>query len=340
MISLTAQPDYGKVSASSYTTSSLRKIIIFEDTVLWRHYLIREHNFIRYRMVDSKEILKGRIKKIHHDTLVMEHGFLLTGNIDRLVSSHSRIPRYYVSRSRIYIIPDSAIHSPESKLAWKHWILKPIRQRRALSRTDTIHNNFIKLNLSRLFGLEIALSYERKISPSVSMEAEVGYGFPIYDRSEPGSGSLFEFFPHPEKGFSILIGPKIYRLCKIPAGFYVEPLFLFRDLSYINVYHNSNIFVVDQVPVSEEFYPFGDIYTLVYGVSFRVGIVRKYRKVIMDYYMGIGIKDRDITYHYYGYYDHYDNKTVYYHADHLPVIQKTAQFLPIFNLGVKIGFGF
>ena len=169
------------------------------------------------------------------------------------------------------------------------------------------------------------------------MELEVGYGFPIYVRDPPGSGNLFETAQYfPSEGFSVLFGPKIYRLNNKYPGFYLEPYVIFKDLKYLNVYFPSDY----ANKPNSEYYPVGDKYTLVYGMTLRIGTVRKYGIVIVDYYAGIGFKVKDYTYFFYRYYDHYDSKTVYYFADHSPVIQKDTEIQPVINLGIKLGFGF
>jgi hypothetical protein len=205
-------------------------------------------------------------------------------------------------------------------------------------RTDSVHDNFLKLNLARLFGLEIAFSYERKISPSTSFEMEVGYGFSIVDRSTPGSGDLFETNQFlPGESFSIWLGPKIYRLVQKRPGFYIEPFAEFKFMRSLDIYFPSDYSVY---PDNGEHYPFGDKYTNIYGISMRIGTVRNYGGVIVDYYAGLGLKLKDYTYYYYGYYNHYDSETIYYFADHTPIVDKDAVVYPVINLGIKMGFGF
>jgi len=314
-------------------------IIIFEDTVNWRHYIIKEHDFIRYRAVNKSKTLKGKITEIRHDTLFMKHRYIVPDTIDKIVVGHSRVPHFHVSRSRAFLMPDYARKYSEYQKAWKDQVLGSIRDRQALARTDTVHSNFIKLNLARLFGLEIAMSYERKINRIISLELEVGYGFPIYNRNPPGSGTPFEVFPYfPSEGFSVIIGTKIYKISKSRPGIYIEPSFTYKDLKYLDTYFPSNYSVVP--PENTDHYPFGDKYTKVYGINVRGGAVCKYGKVIIDYYIGIGIREKVFTYYFDSYYDSSDSRNVYYHSDHSPVISKNSRILPVFNLGLKLGFGF
>jgi len=316
-------------------SSQIRRIIIIQDTLTMKPVILREHDFIRYILKDRDEILKGKIRKIHTDTMFIKYRQDKVGTINRLVISHSGRPDFQVQRSRIYLLPDTAYNSISSKLASKHGIMKNVRTARVLHRTDTIHSNFIKLNLARLFSFEIAFSYEHKVSPFVSVELELGYQLPLYP-SPPGSGSPFETDQLFSEGFTLLIGPKLYRLWKNRPGFYLEPFAIFKTLRYLNVYFPASY---ADIPRSES-YPIGDKYTQVYGITLRIGTIRKYGKVIVDYYTGIGMKVKDYTYKFYGYDDYYDGKTVYYSADHTPVIRKSTEIWPVFNLGIKMGFGF
>ncbi len=311
-----------------------RKLIIFEDTVKWKHYIIREHDFIRYRLIGSPATLKGKILKINRDSMFLQHGCLLLGEIDKISNSHSKSPRFHVQHSRSHLLPDSMSHHHGSIHDWKHSIHKKMKTHRVLAGSDTIHENFLKLNLSRLLRLEIAFSYERKLKSSLSLEFEAGYGFPVYDRTTPGNGDIFETFEYfPSEGFSLLAGPKFYRIKKNRPGYYLGPQVIVKALRYLNTYFPSD----HSEDPNSEFYPFGDKYTMVYGIALRIGTVRKYGNVILDYYGGVGIQLKSLTYHYYGYYNHYDGETIYYTEPH---IQKQNQLWPVINLGVKMGFGF
>ena len=202
-----AQSDYGEGSAGPVKLPQLRRIIIFEDTIKCRHYIVREHDFIRYHLLDSAEILKGKIMKIHNDTLFPKHDSVVSGDIDKIVIAHSRSPHFSVAHSRVYLLPDSAYNSSGSKKEWKSRIMKPIIHRQILRGTDSVHNNFIKMNLARLLSFEIAFSYERKISRRWSLELELGYGFPVGDKNNPSGDLLAAKFYYPES-FSVLAGPK------------------------------------------------------------------------------------------------------------------------------------
>ena len=311
-------------------SSHIRKIIVLEDTVKYKYLIVSEFDFIRYRIIDSDGLHKGKINRIDLDTLFVKDGIIPIKMIDRIELGHSGKPGFRVSQSRIHTLPDSAYQSEDLKHQYKSTILKGIHLRRALARTDTIHSNFIKLNLARLFGLEIALSYERKITDKVSLEIELGYGFPLQVHTPPGNGNPFEANPYlPSGGYSIYFGPKFYNLSLNMPGFYFEPFFMFKDLKAEDIYFPSN----------SEQYKFGDKYTMVYGLSLRIGTVRKYGGLVVDYYAGLGVKFKDYTYYYYGYYNAYGHH-IYYNPDHSPVIENELSILPSVSLGIKLGFGF
>ncbi|MEI6901067.1 MAG: hypothetical protein WCL00_14420, partial [Bacteroidota bacterium] len=200
----------------------IRRIIFLEDTVKWRHLMVKERDFIRFYIIDTASLQKGKITRIDHDTLITKNGIMMMKDISRIDLGHSGKPRFNVRRSWIHLLPDSAYQSTESKHRAMAKIHQSIHKRRAIFRTDSVHSNFIKLNLARLFGLEIAFSYERKISRKISLELELGYGFPIYVHTPPGNGNPFEAFPYfPSEGYSIYIGPKFYNLSAPNShGFY------------------------------------------------------------------------------------------------------------------------
>ena len=292
--------------------------------------MAEEREFIRFYIIDTASLQTGKITRIDHDTIMTKNGIMMMKDISRIDLGHSGKPRFNVRRSWIHLLPDSAYQSTESKHRAMAKIHQSIHKRRAIFRTDSVHSNFIKLNLARLFGLEIAFSYERKISRKISLELELGYGFPIYVHTPPGNGNPFEAFPYfPSEGYSIYIGPKFYNLSAPNShGFYFEPFFMFKNLKAIDIYFPSN----------SDTYKHGDRYTLVYGLSLRIGTVRKYGGVVVDYYAGLGVKFKDNTYYCKSYWNGYQH--IYYFKDHTALVSKELIVLPSVSLGIKMGFGF
>lgn len=331
-----AQSENGEGPAGPVKLPQLQKIIIFEDTLKYRHIIIREHDFIRYRLLDSAEILKGKIMKIHSDTLCLKHDSVVAGDIDKIIISHSKSPRFSVAHSRVYLLPDSAYFSSDSKNEWKSRIMKPIHHRQILRGTDSVHSNFIKLNLARLLSFEIAFSYERKLTRSWSVELELGYGFPVGNKDSPSGNPFAGKFYYPES-FSVLAGPKLYRIIPEMPGAYIELFLQFKNERFLDSYFPINV-PNENSDIGN--YTHGDVYSKVYGFSFRFGTLRKYGQVIIDYYTGIGLKIKVNTYHLDGYYDGERDQFYYFNTDHSPVKSEQNVLVPVFSLGLKLGFGF
>jgi len=60
----------------------------------------------------------------------------------------------------------------------------------------------------------------------------------------------------------------------------------------------------------------------------------------VDYYTGIGLKLKVNTYYLDGYYNGERDEFHYYNADHSQVKSEQNVLVPVFNLGLKLGFGF
>ena len=62
--------------------------------------------------------------------------------------------------------------------------------------------------------------------------------------------------------------------------------------------------------------------------------------MVIDYYTGIGLKIKVNTYYLDSYYNGDSDWFYYYHTDHPPDISKQNVLVPVFSLGLKLGFGF
>jgi hypothetical protein len=206
-----------------------------------------------------------------------------------------------------------------------------------LTRTDSVHSNFIKFNLARLLFLDFAVSYERKISRKVSIEAEFGYQCPIEYHNITSSGNLgFNLqIMAPGQGYSFMAGPKIYRLYKKRPGFYLQPWAIFKYMWCTNVSFPSTVY-----DNPKYCYPFGDNHYQVYGASLRIGVMQTYHGVILDFYTGIGLKYRVNHYTLYGYHDDEREESHSYNKDRSPVYTTESSVYPFISLGLKLGFGF
>jgi hypothetical protein len=77
------------------------------------------------------------------------------------------------------------------------------------------------------------------------------------------------------------------------------------------------------------------------GVRFGL-LTRMGANGVLDAYIGGGVKVSWINQNAYGYYQYNDSRNYfrYYNADHSPVNFFTTSLKPVFNAGIKMGFGF
>lgn len=208
---------------------------------------------------------------------------------------------------------------------------------RNLTRTDTVHGNFIKLNLARLLFVDFAVSYERKISNKVSFEMEFGYQYPIESHVHSPMGNPFFGLTLflPGQGFSLEAGPKIYRLNRNRPGFYILPWVILKDMWCTDVSFPPSVY-----GNKEECYPYGNNHYQVYGAIFRIGTMKHFGNFILDLYTGVGIKVKNNHYDLYGYWDDEYEKMFHYNTDGSPVSTQKTTAYPAISLGLKIGIGF
>jgi len=209
--------------------------------------------------------------------------------------------------------------------------------KRNLARTDTLHANFIKLNLARVLFADFAVSYERKISQKISLEMEFGYQYPLESHEHSDMGNPFFVFTLllPGQGFSLEAGPKIYGLNRNRPGFYILPWVILKDMWCTDVSFPSSVY-----GNKDKCYPYGDNHYQVYGAIFRIGTMKHFGSFILDLYTGVGIKVKNNHYDLYGYWDDEYEKTFHYNTDGSPVSTQKITAYPAISLGLKIGFGF
>jgi hypothetical protein len=213
----------------------------------------------------------------------------------------------------------------------------PIPVERSLPRTDTVHGNFIKLNLARLLFVDFAVSYERKISRKISLEMEFGYQYPLESHQHSDMGNPFFGLTLflPGQGFSLEAGPKIYRLNRNHPGFYILPWVIFKDMRCTDVSFPASVY-----GNKEKSYPYGDNHYQVYGAILRIGTMKNFGGLILDLYTGVGIKVKCNHYDLYGYWDNETEELLSYNKDGSPVSTQKTTVYPAISLGLKIGFGF
>lgn len=78
-----------------------------------------------------------------------------------------------------------------------------------------------------------------------------------------------------------------------------------------------------------------------FGLSFRIGYMKRYGKFVVDWYAGAGIKYILLHQVVYGYYPYHDSSNLmWFNQDHSPDVYNKQLWGPVFNVGVKMGFAF
>jgi hypothetical protein len=165
------------------------------------------------------------------------------------------------------------------------------------------------------------------IEKNIGIDFELGYEFTGEGTNLAGTpvhGIPLNSF----KGPSLLTGVKFYNHRRNYFGPEIH-------LKYLEMINKDS-----RYPSSGGFTSRQDQYKGVVGLSLRAGLVRNYHGVVLDYYVGLGLKYEYVHQLAYYYYHSSDDGITYYNADHSPVKANYNMFWPIINLGVKIGFGF
>jgi hypothetical protein len=189
--------------------------------------------------------------------------------------------------------------------------------------------NFLKWNVTKVAHLEIALSYERLIAKNLTWETELSAIFGVQ------SADAYYQIPQPiynYNGFSITTYPKYYVIS--PTA-YLGMVFMYRNLWATGIRtdwpdreNSGNGQLQDQ-------------YRNDFGLSVRIGIMKRYGNFVVDYYFGGGVKYIMLHQLIYGYYLYHDSKTMqWYHEDHSPDVYDRVLLGLVINLGIKIGFAF
>ena len=192
--------------------------------------------------------------------------------------------------------------------------------------TPVFHRNNLEINVTKLANLEIAIAYERRVTPKWSWELEAGYNFSISNGQR--DDFFLDIYPlYKFEGINVITGPKYYFRSRL----YLEPLFHYR-------YQQADS-IRTRYP---EFgrYILQDQYRNDFGMSIRIGAVTNIHGVVLDTYWGVGIRAMLVHQLAYGYYPESSSSIIWYNKDHEPVTNDFVKWLPFFSLGLKIGFGF
>jgi hypothetical protein len=77
------------------------------------------------------------------------------------------------------------------------------------------------------------------------------------------------------------------------------------------------------------------------GGGLRFGIItRAFNSMVIDSYVGIGLKACLINQFIYGTYSNYDDRFQWYNTDHSADHNHVTLLMPVINAGIKLGIGF
>jgi hypothetical protein len=205
-----------------------------------------------------------------------------------------------------------------------------VRLNARLRHVDTIHNNFFKLDVTRLLTIELFATYERKFTKWLSFETGVGIQFSDggnFKINDIGGMSYYIIFPY--HGVIVTLGPKFYHFFPRRPNIYFQPLFLYRYLWYNQMWtqglENSDNYSLEDRKRNE------------YGISLNYGVMKKFNGLILDFSFGLGIRKariKEIVYETAPYWDH---SQVYKYNP--PAVYYLNRVYPVINVSLKLGFG-
>jgi hypothetical protein len=195
--------------------------------------------------------------------------------------------------------------------------------------TDTVHANFIKFDLTRVFLLELFGTYERRLTHAISLETGLGWQFSDGGTWKINLGvSTWMVFPF--QGILFTIGPKFYDLSPKKHYYYFQPVFLYR-------YSWFNGKWADALNESADRY-YENQYRNIYGASINIGWMKNFSGLIVDLSWGLGVKYAVIEQKVFAI-KYYENSNIIHFYDP-PVTFYAHKWNPVINLSLKMGFGF
>jgi hypothetical protein len=293
---------------------------------------------------NSGELITGKISLIKADTLFFEHTYLRVTDIDSLSFFYPSAfpgpgsipgPSPYQKNRPMYIFgsPDYQLICPpdsvyRSQLNYNSYYKSKLRQAKNVwleKKNPLIHKNFLKLNVAKIFHLELALSYERLLAKNFTWETEVSAIFGVVSfTSEMINYPLFNY-----SGFSITSYPKFW----VNPRTYLAVVLMYRNLGVVGMKSDW--------PDAMNYGKLQDQFRNDYGLSFRLGVMKCYGRFVIDYYAGFGVKDVWLHQLVYGEYIEFESNTIHwYNQDHSATISDTDRLGLVLNLGIKIGGAF
>jgi hypothetical protein len=304
--------------------------------------VIREKSALYYSQNNEGPFIKEVVLRIKADSLYVDDHSFIFSDLNRIAFAEpgklspgdpfhhgSETVHYRLVYSRedsaswhIFFPPDSIYEKNSGVAKYLLRIRHLLVEEKNISRNPLVFGNFLKFNLAKLIHLEFSISYERKIAKKASLEIETGYTVGIRDAD---AHRTFNYPVYNYNGITLLASSKLY--C-ISNRTYLAAGFQYRYLWFNGVRTNypgkdaEGSVLQDQVRND-------------YGLSLRIGCMKRNGHFIVDWYAGAGCKIVDIDWVSLGYFPNSDSKA--YHAYASPESNHTVKFEPIINFGVKIG---
>lgn len=303
------------------------RTIYFIQTKSPKFFKISEKHKIYYSLPSfGYEVKRGYINRIKADSIYID------GEGHRFFDlSYIRMPKGYSYNSadtsswKVYFPPESAYKSPLSQHRYAEILLDTFRYIRFIKHMPDFYHNNIKFNITDIFILKAAISFEYRFTPFISWETELGYRF-AGESTPPAVLRAFQVGQY--QGPTLITGTKF---CFKPGRFYLGPMLQAEYLEMHNCRSNFFNYGKDQLQ---------DQYRYDIGLSLRGGMYTRLEHCIMDLYIGVGIKYVHIYGLDYGWYENDSDQTQYYNADKSPRIDNCNIYRPIVQFGMNIGFGF
>lgn len=327
------------LAAKSQLPGKDRRVILIKNTHHSTFTRIANRTWISVR-TNSGLSLSGQVKSVRGDTIILQDTLVRVPDIDSLFfhqgrSDFSLFPDHgsrivYVAGSpdwQIIYPPDTVYYNIGTFHSYYSRLAHQASQQRHEATFPLLYRNFLKVNISKIFHLEMAFSYERLISKNFTWETEVSaiFGVASADAYYTINYPLYNY-----NGFSITTNPKFYI---INSRTYMAPVFMYRYLWAIGIRTDWP----DKGGNGE----LQDQYRNDFGLSLRIGVMKRYKKFVIDYYVGGGVKYIMLHQLVYGSYYYHDSETMHwYNDDHSPNVYDRYLFGPVINAGIKLGFAF
>jgi hypothetical protein len=312
----------------------LRHYIFLENLDVFKLYSITENEQLRFSTADTKETQKRKIQQIQSDTVCFDSTVLLFNQFQTIyfgpktpgIRHNPNIYEKEDSLTWIVHFPQENVY--EGPYTFKKYVEElnyKLRDKKFEKKSPLVYANFVKINISKLAHVEVAFAYERVFRKRLSWETEIGYlfGFQDADAHYWINYPLYNY-----NGITLLTYPKSYDK---RHRSYISPVFHYRYLWFNQVrtgYPEDGDVLQDQRRQD-------------FGLSLRLGLMRRSGHFVFDLYLGFGGKYVYIHQKAYGSYLYHDSdQMAWYHQDHSPDINNYNRFQLILNAGLKIGVGF